>query len=137
MARSSPPPASVRLRFNEPVSLLVVRLIDAKGVTHGTLHHEARDQSITIHLPDGLPRGTQVLSYRVTSSDGHPIGGSLVFSIEAPTAAPTAEAAAAGSSRLVAIWLTRFVLYLGLFAGAGGPSSRLGSGARPPHPPPA
>ena len=84
-------PANVRLRFNEPVSLLVVHLIDASGVVHGDLHHEAHDQTITVHLPDRLPKGTQVLSYRVTSSDGHPIGGSLVFSIGAPTAAPTIQ----------------------------------------------
>jgi copper transport protein len=113
-------PASVRLRFNEPVSLLLVRLIDAKGVTHGTLHHEARDQTITVHLPDALPQGTQVLSYRVTSSDGHPIGGSLVFSIGTPTAASAPQTGTANSPRAIAIWLTRLVLYLGLFAGAGG-----------------
>jgi copper transport protein len=113
-------PVSVRLRFNEAVSLLVVRLIDAKGITHGTLHHEAGDQTITVHLPKGLPTGTQVLSYRVTSSDGHPIGGSLVFSVGAPSAPPTAQSGAAGSPRTVAIWLTRLVLYLGLFAGTGG-----------------
>jgi copper transport protein len=113
-------PASVRLRFNEPVSLLVVRLIDAKGVTHDDLHHEARDQMIMVHLPDGLPNGTHVLSYRVTSSDGHPVGGSLVFSIGAPTSAPIDRAAQASPPLAVTIWLTRLVLYLGLFAGTGG-----------------
>ncbi|WP_404286847.1 copper resistance CopC/CopD family protein [Microvirga sp. RSM25] len=113
-------PSSVRLRFNEPVSLLVIRLIDAKGVTHGDLHHEARDQAITIHLPDGLPQGTQVLSYRVTSSDGHPVGGALVFSIGAPTAEPAPQATGTRSPLAVAIWLARLALYVGLFAGAGG-----------------
>jgi copper transport protein len=113
-------PASVRLRFNEPVSPLVLRLIDARGVTHGALHHEARDRTITIHLPDGLPNGTQVLSYRVTSSDGHPIGGSLVFSIGAQTTA-SAQPKSTGDTPLAAvIWLTRLGVYLGLFAGTGG-----------------
>ncbi|MEZ0172275.1 copper resistance CopC/CopD family protein [Microvirga sp. TS319] len=118
-------PASVRLRFSEPITPLVVRLVDANGVTHDGLHNETRDQTITVHLPQGLPRGTQVLSYRIISSDGHPVGGSLVFSIGAPTASP-GEPVSAGSSSLAsssladAIWLTRLVLYLGLFAGAGG-----------------
>ncbi|MXQ14026.1 copper resistance CopC/CopD family protein [Microvirga makkahensis] len=112
-------PASVRLRFNEPVSPLVLRLIDASGTAHADLHHEARNDTITVHLPEGLPQGTHVLSYRVTSSDGHPIGGSLVFSIGTPTAGP-AQQTAANSPLAVTIWLTRLALYLGLFAGAGG-----------------
>jgi copper transport protein len=113
-------PANLRLRFNEPVSPLVLRLIDAKGVTHGDLHHEARNETITVHLPEGLPQGTQVLSYRVTSSDGHPIGGSLVFSIGAPTNASAPQTGSDNSPRAVTIWLTRLILYLGLFAGTGG-----------------
>ena len=113
-------PASVRLRFNEPVSLLVIRLIDAKGVVHARLHHEAHDQTITVHLPDGLPHGTQVLSYRVTSSDGHPIGGSLVFSIGAPTAGPAPKITGVRLPLAAAIWAARLALYVGLFAGAGG-----------------
>jgi copper transport protein len=113
-------PAAVRLRFNEPISLLVVRLIDASGTIHENLRHEARDTTITITLPEGLPNGTQVLSYRVVSSDGHPIGGSLVFSIGAPSVAPAPRAANATSPLADMIWLTRLILYVGLFAGSGG-----------------
>jgi copper transport protein len=113
-------PASVRLRFNEPVSLLVLRLIDAKGVTHTDLRYAGRDETITIMLPGDLPNGTQVLSYRVTSSDGHPIGGSLIFSIGAPTASLPEQGAGANSLLAPAIWLARLALYVGLFAGAGG-----------------
>jgi len=32
-----------------------------------------------------LPRGTQVVSYRVISQDGHPVAGAMVFSIGAAT----------------------------------------------------
>ena len=39
-----------------------------------------------------LPQGTQIVSYRVVSQDGHPVAGSLVFSIGAVTgAAPPAK----------------------------------------------
>ena len=30
-------------------------------------------QSVVIALPDDLPQGTQVVSYRVVSQDGHPV----------------------------------------------------------------
>ena len=43
--------------------------------------------TIIITLPDNLPRGTQVVSYRVISEDGHPVAGSMVFSIGAVTGA--------------------------------------------------
>ncbi len=35
-------------------------------------------------MPQDLPQGTAVVSYRVISQDGHPIAGSMVFSIGAP-----------------------------------------------------
>ena len=68
-----------------------------------------------------MPRGTQVLSYRVVSQDGHPVAGSLVFSIGAVTGA-AAPAGAKSISIVIAglIWLARIGVYLGLFVGVGG-----------------
>jgi len=74
-------------------------------------------------LPDDLPPGTQVVSYRVVSQDGHPVAGSLVFSIGKVTgaAAPSGSVITPGSLMLpVLIWLFRFGVYLGLFVGVGG-----------------
>ena len=74
-------------------------------------------QSVLIVLPDDLPQGTQIVSYRVVSQDGHPVAGSMVFSIGAVTgAAPPAKA----SPLAVLIWLARIGVYLGLFVGVGG-----------------
>ncbi len=70
-------------------------------------------------MPATLPRGTQVVSYRVISADGHPVAGSLVFSIGAVTGTP-AEQLNAGYGVAGLIWLTRIGVYLGLFAGVGG-----------------
>jgi copper transport protein len=68
-------------------------------------------------LPDDLPEGTQIVSYRVVSQDGHPVAGSMVFSVRAVTgAAPPAKA----TPLAALIWLARFGLYLGLFVGVGG-----------------
>jgi copper transport protein len=52
------------------------------------------------------------------SQDGHPIAGSVVFSIGAPTATALSANADAGIDSL--IWLARFALYFGLFVGIGG-----------------
>jgi copper transport protein len=111
-------PKTVRLRFNEPVTPAVVNLIDATGKTRGDVAVSALDQTVTLTLPPDLPRGTQVVSYRIISADGHPVGGSLLFSIGEPTTA----AALPARSRTVAalIWLTRIGVYLGLFVGVGG-----------------
>ena len=61
-----------------------------------------------------------MLSWRVISTDGHPVAGSLLFSMGAPSAAPpVAEASVDGSLRQ-AIWAARVILYIGLFFGVGG-----------------
>ena len=112
-------PPTVILRFNEPVSSLVVSLTDSKGSTHRGLAVKALNGVLEISLPTGLKRGSHVLSYRVTSNDGHPIGGSVVFSIGSPTSRGSAAVMEGGGTH-AAIWLSRMGLYLGLFAGVGG-----------------
>ncbi|SDS12648.1 copper resistance CopC/CopD family protein [Bradyrhizobium canariense] len=111
-------PKVVQLRFNESVAPAVISLIDASGKTRDDVTVRAVDESIFITLPENLPRGTEVVSYRVISQDGHPVGGSLVFSIGEVTGA---QAAPTGSSLVAGlIWLARIGVYLGLFAGVGG-----------------
>jgi copper transport protein len=112
-------PKMVQLRFNEGVAPAVINLIDATGKKRTDVTVKAVDQSILITLPDNLPRGTQVVSYRVISQDGHPVGGSLIFSIGAATGTP-AEAPKDSGMLDGLIWLTRIGVYLGLFVGVGG-----------------
>jgi copper transport protein len=112
-------PRMVRLRFNEPVAPAEIKLIDAEGRVREDAVVDARGDVIEISLPGNLPRGTELVSYRVISADGHPVGGSVVFSIGMPTgqvAAPADEA----PGRVTLIWLARIGVYLGLFAGVGG-----------------
>lgn len=115
------PPKTLHLRFNEAVAPAVVSLIDAAGKTR-EVTTRATDQSLFIALPDDLPQGTQVVSYRVVSQDGHPVAGSLMFSIGHVTGgAPSASVITPGSLMLpVLIWLFRVGVYLGLFVGVGG-----------------
>ena len=110
------PPKMVQLHFNESVTPAVVGLIDATGKAR-EVATRAVGQSVLMVLPDDLPQGTQIVSYRVVSEDGHPVAGSLVFSIGAVTgSAPPADA----RPLTVLIWLARIGVYLGLFVGVGG-----------------
>jgi len=111
-------PKSVQLRFNEAVTPAVVRVIDAAGKARDDVTVRVAGDTITITLPDNLPRGTQVVSYRVTSEDGHPVAGSMVFSIGAATGAVASKSSSSSVNGL--IWLARIGVYLGLFVGVGG-----------------
>lgn len=75
-------PGQVVLTFSESARALAVHLIDASGKqTSLTDESLTAGERIIIKLPPGLPDGTQVLTWRAASSDGHPVAGSVVFSI--------------------------------------------------------
>ena len=114
------PPPTLRLDFNEPVSPLVVRLIGPTGEA-ATPAVKAENSTLTI-TPAPLSRGTHVLSWRVISADGHPVGGSVMFSVGAPTNSPAFGALDTDPTVKAAIWATRVLIYLGLFVGVGGTS---------------
>src|SRR3954451_3451500 len=85
------PPKIVQLQFNESVAPSAICVIDASGKAR-EVATRAVGQSVLIVLPDDLPQGTQIVSYRVVSQDGHPVAGSMVFSIGAVTgSAPQTE----------------------------------------------
>ena len=110
------PPKMVQLNFNESITPAVIGLIDAGGKTRD-IAARAVGQSVLMVMPDDLPQGTQIVSYRVVSQDGHPVAGSMVFSIGAVTGAvPPATA----TPLAALIWLARVGVYLGLFVGVGG-----------------
>src|SRR3954453_21576705 len=112
------PPDKVRLRFNEPVTPALVRLIDADGKARGDAVVKPDGETVEIMLPANLPAGTQVVSYRVISADGHPVAGSMMFSVGMGN---SGTAPASSDSILDSlIWLSRIGLYLGLFVGVGG-----------------
>ncbi|MFB6451959.1 copper resistance CopC/CopD family protein [Bradyrhizobium tunisiense] len=111
-------PKTVELRFNEAVTPGAIRLIDGAGRTRNDPRVSASGETISVAMPADLPEGTAVVSYRVISQDGHPITGSMTFSIGMPTA--TKPPAAVDNGLAVLIWLTRVGLYVGLFVGVGG-----------------
>lgn len=117
-------PAQFRLTFNEPVSPLLLRLVTPAGTVVPLPRVATDGPALIVALPETLVdqkagEGSYVLSWRVASEDGHPVGGTVLFSIGAPSAG-VAPAENANPGVRTAIWLTRFILFVGLFVGVGG-----------------
>jgi copper transport protein len=113
-------PERVALTFSEPARPLVARLIHPDGRTEVLKEIGEKGSVIVLTLPSGLENGTHVLSWRVASSDGHPIGGGLVFSVGAPSAGAPLTVEQSDPAVRVGLWSARFLLMLGLIFGIGG-----------------
>ena len=95
------PPDDVTLSFDEPVRLTSqeITVYDAEGrPLESTARTSGTDVVVDLDDPASLGRGTFVLGWFVVSADGHPISGSLTFSVgersdevAAPPAAPTSS----------------------------------------------
>ncbi|MER9210580.1 copper resistance CopC/CopD family protein [Mesorhizobium sp. M0663] len=112
-------PSQMSLTFSEPVSPLVLTLVRPDGTSIPLTSFRLSGQTVEIDNPQALTSGTHVLSWRVISADGHPVGGSVLFSVGAPSAAPAASEAVDRELR-TAIWIGKVFLYIGLFFGVGG-----------------
>lgn len=113
-------PAIYSLTFSEPVAPLSLRIVRPDGSNVPLNKFALRGNVVEISPPSELDRGTHVLSWRVVSADGHPIGGSVVFSIGEPsTVAPVVQETVDWTVRGL-LWLSKVALYVGLFIGVGG-----------------
>lgn len=112
------PPAVLKLVFNEPVSPLVMRLIGPSGEVIAP--EAAAENTVVTVTPPRLRQGTHVLSWRVVSGDGHPVGGSLIFSVGTATQPVTGPEAIGNPVVRAALWAAKVVIYAGLFLGIGG-----------------
>lgn len=113
-------PATVTLSFNEPVAPLTIRMIDASGAATAITDIRRDGARLVLTPPSISGDGARVISWRVMSADGHPVGGSLTFWIgqrgdAAPQTVRSEDKVLRG-----AIWLARIIVYLGLFVGVGG-----------------
>jgi copper transport protein len=114
-------PDVITLTFNEPVDPISVRILDADGAATNVADI-VRDQATLVLKPpsQALGEGAHVLSWRVISADGHPVGGALTFWIgRKGTSAPIVHDAEGWAVR-AGIWLTRVITYIGFLVGAGG-----------------
>lgn len=113
-------PSSFALTFNEPTSPLAIELVRPDGARIVLDRFVLRDATLEIDAPAGLDNGTYVLSWRVVSEDGHPVAGSAVFSIGAPSHQMAIAADEIDWPVRAAIWISKIALYAGLFIGIGG-----------------
>jgi copper transport protein len=124
------PPEDVRLTFNEPIGPLQARWFLPGASEAVDVEARASDATLIVTPPDTLSEGTHVLSWRVVSADGHPVGGTHVFSIGAVSEAAEIVADAFAWPALFA----RGLLTAALAFGVGGAFWRLVSGAASSRP---
>ena len=113
-------PTVFALTFNEPVSPLSLSLVSPDGSSTRLERFGLSGGKLEIPAPPDLGRGTHILSWRVVSDDGHPVGGSLVFSIGAPGATPPIVENVIRWPMRGGLWVGKVALYVGLFIGVGG-----------------
>ena len=99
-------PASITLTFSEAVAPLVFRWIAPDGSATDTTPL-ADGAQVTVPPPPGAAPGSYLLSWRVISDDGHPVGGVVSLHLGHPTAQTLPEAG--NTARVAALlrwWLT-------------------------------
>ncbi|WP_083897540.1 copper resistance CopC/CopD family protein [Azospirillum sp. B506] len=119
-------PSEIRLTFNEPVTPILVQVLDAAGrPVAGEKPVAGPDGSVRLALPTPVPTGLYTVSYRVTSADGHPAAGTLLFGVgvtpPAEEEADRVQAGAAGpDAPALAAVAVRALHYGALLAATGG-----------------
>ena len=88
-ARLAQAPAEVEMRFTEAVNLIPggIRLVDEAGASVRTSEPAVAGHTLTWRMPTDLAQGSYVVSWRVVSSDGHPVAGAFSFGIGTPALA--------------------------------------------------
>ena len=116
-ARLDRAPARVQMRFTEAVNLIPggIRLVDATGASVPTAEPGVAGHTVTWPMPADLSQGSYVVSWRVVSSDGHPVAGAFSFGVGSPALAVAGNTPTAPWTVVAA----RLAGYLGfaLFAG--------------------
>jgi copper transport protein len=128
------PPKTLQLDFNEPVSPLVMRLVRPNGQIAILTNVVAANKSVTIAAPSMPQQGTYVLSWRVISADGHPVGGVVSFAIGQPSSGVSAPPVEGAAALHLAIWVAQVMLSIGLFVGVGGAAFAVWLGETRPLP---
>ncbi|MFC7842778.1 copper resistance CopC/CopD family protein [Streptomyces sp. NPDC057382] len=114
-------PKQVTLTFNEAVRLAdgSLRVLSPKNlrVDRGAVQHApGKTDTARVALTGKLPKGTYTVSWRVVSSDSHPISGAFTFSVGQPSTTtatvPTETGADTATSRPYVLF--RYVAYGGL-----------------------
>lgn len=115
-------PEEVRFSFNEPISGVPdgTQVFDATGAEIAS-SAKVSGSDLTVTLDEEVGDGTLVVVWRAVSNDGHPISGSLSFSVGAPSdvVAEVPGEAAVNEGAPWPLSLLRWIGYIGLFVAAG------------------
>ncbi|WP_433222718.1 copper resistance protein CopC [Dactylosporangium sp. CS-047395] len=111
-------PKEIRLAFNEAVRVVPgkTQVVGPDGKRRNDGDPAAVDGGLLIKLRDtDPPVGTYVVSYRVVSGDSHPVAGSFMFSVGAPSQ-PAAGTEPVGTDPIVAVAVpvAKYAGYAGL-----------------------
>ena len=114
-------PSDVTLRFDEPMTVPGDAVQLFSGVEAFALDVEVIDATVVAAMPAGLDDGRYAIAYRVTSADGHPIAGTIAFTIGTVTDDDPWPAVVGdtGAGTRIALPILTGALYAGLLAFAG------------------
>jgi copper transport protein len=94
-------PANIRLEFSEPVEPEVAHLsiirADGRSVPL-TVANDPHDAHFLVASPGDIGAGTVRVVWHVVSEDGHPVGGSFVFTVGTATTPPSEAQAESAES---------------------------------------
>jgi copper transport protein len=115
-------PDVVTFTYDESVSLTgdSIKVFDAAGEPVEA-DASGEGEVIEVDLPDELADGTYVVAWRVVSADGHPISGSLTFSVGAPSenVVPPQVDAGPRAGTKADLGIAQALMYAGLLMAAG------------------
>lgn len=120
-------PTAVRLHFSEPVEVAfgAVRVFDVNGHRVDPGKISRADGNREVDVPVSLKNGTYTVTWRVTSSDGHPVHGGFAFYVGNPsTISAVAVPADSGAGTFVTwgygavrfLWFGAFLAVVGMMA---------------------
>lgn len=75
-------PAEIRIRFDEPIRITMVRIVDNSGDEYDVTYDRGEATEALTATPESLPSGAYTVKWRGLSEDGHPASGELDFRIE-------------------------------------------------------
>lgn len=111
-------PAKIELTFDHtPIAInSIVRVEDATGIDQADGPVQIVDNQVSQPVKPGAPEGKYTVVWRVVSSDGHPIEGTLTFTAGGPNTAPATSAAAATPAAAASSGLPGQLVVVGIIA---------------------
>lgn len=112
-------PAELVLTFNEPVELLSANLHGPDGSSAVPLARGGASSRLVLAAEDPWGEGTRVLSWRVASGDGHPVAGTVLYSVGRASVVALAGEDLSDPAVRAGLWAARLVVHAALFFGVG------------------